>query len=305
MLDLIPPLHHGLRPARYVRADDVLYYARYHNQVAGGRGWSRAVMEENLPGWSLQELIELGARHRLVERTDTGGWQWRAPEVVGAVIDGADVIRDRGDLQHPAKAAAQRRVDVGHTGPYVRHLRCDDSPVILHVRVSAATPDEHLLHDVARAAYHASPVRPSLVLNVSNSLVDPFDPPYAGLAVAGSPLDEAVDGLVRCYNADVVSLLEHERSRHRMVAVVTLALHEGGEPIELTRADATHLPVQLRSNASRIVSKVLSIRADTLLDPLRADTIAALVRLLGDVGSPKLVMRTHQFTVEPDGRATS
>ena len=291
------------RAAYYVTSDDALRYAHYFNAVPGGRGWSRVVMEENLPGWTLNEFMALCTRHRLFETHETGGRVWRFPDVVGVLLEGESLVKDRGDLVHPAKAAARRRVEIGHTSPHVRHLRGDDSPIVVHVRMSAATPDEQHLHSVARAAYHASPVRPSLVLNMSRSLIDPFDPPYANVAIAGAPLDEAIGTMVRCYNADVVHMLEHERSRHPVLAVVTLALHEGGEPVELARADATQLPELLRSATSGIVSNVLSIRSDTLHDPHRAGTVADLVGVLGESDSFALLARMQRRPVERIGRA--
>ncbi|MFM7252952.1 MAG: hypothetical protein ACKO27_07785 [Ilumatobacteraceae bacterium] len=268
------------RPAHYVTAEDALHYASYFNAVAGGRGWSRAVMEENLPGWTLNEFMALCDRHRLFTRGEAGGRSWRSPDVVGVAIDGESVIKDRGDLVHLAKSTARRRVDIGHTSSVMRHLRGDDSAIVLHVRSSAATPDERKLHEVAREAYLASSVRPSLVLNVSHMLVDPFDPPSAGLRVVGSPLDEAMNSLVRSYEADFVSLLEHERSRHDTVVLLTLATHDGGEPIEINDADAVHLPPSLRPKRASLVSKTMSLRSDSFADPQRVSTVEALTGLI-------------------------
>lgn len=291
------------RQSYYVTAEDALYYARYFHPVPDGRGWSRALMEENLPGWTLNDFMHLLRRHRLFVSTGFYGLDWRRPEVVGVVIEGDTLIEDKGDLEHPAKEAARRRIAVGSTGPTMRHLAGDDSPVVVHVRVSAATPDEERLHEVARAAYLTSPVRPALVRNISGSLADPFDQPPSVTGASGPPVSadptEFVGGYfvvtashappvwgplsesVRAYNADMAALLQHLRRRRGAIVLITLNVHDGGDPVEVFPGDELQLPERLRADSQGITSKVVSLRADTLLDPHRADTIAALVGLIG------------------------
>lgn len=294
MPETIAPASRSERPAHYVTAEDARHYARYFHPVPGGRGWSQALMEENLPGWTLNEFMALCNRHRLFGRDATGEQTWTSPDVVGVVIDGESVIADRGDLEHPAKASAQRRISIGLTSPAVRHLRGDNSPIVVHVRMSAATPDERLLHDAARTAYRAAPVRPSLVMNVDRLLVDPFDPPYTEVAVRETPLDEAMDSFVRQYTADVSHLLEDELARHGKLVLVTMTVHDVGEPLEVVRADKMHLPEPLRSKSLDIVSRVLSIRSDTLLGPRRSETVATLVDLIGESHSFERWARASQ-----------
>ena len=117
----IPPSG-ASRPAYYVTAVDALYYAHYFHPVPGGRGWSKALMEENLPGWTLNDFMHLLRRHRLFVSTSFYGYAWRWPDVVGVVIEGDTLIKDEGNLEHPAKEAARRRIAVGSTGPTMRHV---------------------------------------------------------------------------------------------------------------------------------------------------------------------------------------
>ena len=180
------------RPAYYLTADDALAFARYHH-VPGARGWSQALMDENLPGWNLNEVM-------------------------------------------------------------------------------------HLLHQVARETYHASPVRPSLVLNVSGALIDPFDP----------PTDEHSREFADHYQADVCSLLRRVRESKSKVVLATLVVHDDGEPVEVRRTGPAHLPPKLRTDRTGIRSVVVGVRADALRDELRAEVVERLVRL---VGRGELAMR--------------
>jgi len=266
------------RPAYYLTADDALAFARYHHHVPGARGWSQALMDENLPGWNVNEVMHLLQRHLLIGRTADERRQWLRPEVLGVVIDGDSLMRDTGTLQHPAKTAARRRVSIGSTSRHVRHLIGDAPRIVVHVRTAACTDDEHLLHQVARETYHASPVRPSLVLNVSGALIDPFDP----------PTDEHSREFADHYQADVCSLLRRVRESKSKVVLATFVVHDDGEPVEVRRTGPEHLPPKLRTDRTGIRSVMVGVRADALRGELRAEVVERLERL---VGRGELAMR--------------
>lgn len=280
------------RPAAYVTVAEALRYANRFNLIYGTRGWSSVLMEENLPGWTLSDVIHLLTAQRLITHRKGEGWIWRRPKVVGVVIEGDTVVLDTGKLVHPAKTAHRRFVDIGTTKVrYVRHLLGDSSTLLLHVRTTAYTDEERLLHEVMRETYLASDVRPDLIFNVSTSLIDPFDPPFADVAHVRQPFDEAMNDFVRCYQQDLFQLLVYRRARHGKIVLVTLNTHDHGDAVEIAQATKDTLPPQLHRDATKIRLRELSLRADTLEPAHRAKTVARLVRLLGSKRSAALWTR--------------
>lgn len=268
------------RPARYLAAEDALRYAHWRHAVPAARGWSQLLTDENLPGWTMNDVMHLLERHRLFAYSAVTGRVWRNPKVIGVLIEGDTLVRDTGNLDHPAKSAYRRFIAVGSTDVhYVRHLRGDASNVVLHVRTAANTIEQRHLHDVAREVYLASTVRPDLVLNVSGCPLDLFDGRYADVTHDGPRPHLDVDTLAAAYQRDLTDILRSREQKRGRIVLITLETHNDGPSIEQRSGTISDLPPRLRADAN-IDLQTISVRTDALHESARADTVAALVRLV-------------------------